>query len=228
VESAPILVALDVDTAEDAVRIARELAPHVAGFAVGPGLIHGPGPGVVGAVARLGPVFADAKLHDIPGRVEAAARRLAEYGARWVSVHASGGSAMLAAAGAGLEAGARGDSAGLLAVTVLTSLDASRTAAAFGRSPGELVARLARLAAEEGADGIVCAPKELGVVAEVAPGLLRVTPGIRVGGSGDEGPRTATPADALRRGADLLVIGAPIVAASDPAEAVAAIAAGLG
>jgi orotidine-5'-phosphate decarboxylase len=226
VEKTPILVALDVDTAEDAVRIARELAPHVAGFTVGPGLLNGPGPGVVGAVGRLGPVLADAKLHDVPGRVETAARRLAEYGARWVSVHASGGSAMLEAAAAGVAAGARGEPADLLAVTVLTSLDASQTAAVFGRSPGELVARLARLAAEAGAHGVICAPKELGVVADVAPGLLRVSPGIRVDGSADD--HTATPGEALRRGADLLVIGLPIIGVPDPVEAVQRIAACLG
>lgn len=220
----PILAALDTTTAEEAVRLARLLADHVAGFKVGLGLLHGPGPAVVGAVARIAPVFADAKLHDIPSQTERAARRLAEYGARWVSAHASGGRAMLEAVAAGLEAGSRGGPAGVLAITVLTSLDAPQTAAAFGRTPGELVARLARLAAESGVEGVVCSPKELGVVAEVAGGLLRVTPGIRPGGdAGDDQRRVATPAEALARGADLLVIGRPITAAPDPVAAVRAI-----
>jgi orotidine-5'-phosphate decarboxylase len=91
VVKSPLLVALDVRSAEEAVRLARALAGKVAGFKVGLGLLHGPGPGLVGALARLGPVFADAKLHDIPSQVQAAARRLGEYGARWVTAHASGG-----------------------------------------------------------------------------------------------------------------------------------------
>ena len=116
-------------------------------------------------MARIGPVFADAKLHDIPSQTERAARRLAEYGARWVSAHASGGRKMLEAVAAGLASGARGSPAGALAITVLTSLDPPETAAAFGRTPGELVSRLARMAAETGVEGVVCSPKELGVVA---------------------------------------------------------------
>jgi orotidine-5'-phosphate decarboxylase len=221
----PIIVALDTTTAEEAVRLARLVADHVAGFKVGLGLLHGPGPGVVGAVARIGPVFADAKLHDIPSQVERAARRLGEYGARWVSAHAAGGTEMLEAAAAGVSAGARGAPAGVLAITVLTSLDEPATAAAFGRSPGELVARLARLAAQAGAEGVVCSPRELGVVAEVAPGVIRVTPGIRPDGeASDDQRRVASPREALERGADYLVVGRPITAAGDPAAAARSLA----
>ena len=224
----PIIVALDTTTAEEAVRLARLVADHVAGFKVGLGLLHGPGPGVVGAVARIGPVFADAKLHDIPSQVERAARRLGEYGARWVSAHASGGAEMLLAAAAGLAAGARAGPAGVLAITVLTSLDEAASAAAFGRSPGELVARLARLAAQAGAEGVVCSPRELGVVAEVAPGVTRVTPGIRPGGeASDDQRRVASPREALERGADYLVVGRPITAAPDPAAAARSLAGAL-
>ncbi|MBP1632398.1 MAG: dihydroorotate oxidase catalytic subunit, partial [Acidobacteria bacterium] len=148
-----VIVALDLHTAEEAVRLARLLAEHVAGFKVGLGLLHGPGPGLVGALARIGPVLADAKLHDIPSQVERAARRLGEYGARWVTAHASGGVAMLRAAHEGLAAGAGGRDAGVLAVTVLTSIDAAEASALFGRSPGQLTARLARRAAEAGVEG---------------------------------------------------------------------------
>ncbi len=225
--TAPIIVSLDVATAESAVRIARRLEGKVAGFKVGLGLLHGPGPGVIGAVARIGPVFADAQLHDIPSQCERAARRLAEYGARWVSAHASGGSEMLEAVLTGVEGGARSDDAGVLAVTVLTSLDSPMAAAAFGKSPGQLVARFSRIAADAGAEGVVCSTKELGVVADVAPGLARVTPGIRLHQREDDQRRVATPAEAVARGADLLVIGRPITTAADPVAAVAEVAASL-
>jgi orotidine-5'-phosphate decarboxylase len=216
----PIIVALDLRTAEEAVRLARSLVGYVGGFKVGLGLLHGPGPGLVGALARLGPVLADAKLHDIPSQVQAAARRLGEYGARWVTAHASGGVEMLGAATAGLAAGSAGREVGVLAVTVLTSIDAAACTALFGRTPGELTSRLAKRAAEAGVEGVVCSPKELGVVAEVARGLLRVTPGIRPEGSPpDDQRRTATPKEALARGADLLVVGRPITSASDPVAA---------
>ena len=215
-----VIVALDLHTAEEAVRLARALADYVAGFKVGLGLLHGPGPGLVGTLARLGPVLADAKLHDIPSQVKAAAQRLGEYGARWVTAHAAGGVEMLQSAAAGLSAGAGEREAGILAVTVLTSLDAAGTTALFGRSPGELTSRLAKAAARAGVEGVVCSPKELGVVAGVAPGLRRVTPGIRPeGAASDDQRRTATAAEAVARGADLLVVGRPITNAPDPVAA---------
>jgi orotidine-5'-phosphate decarboxylase len=215
-----IIVALDLRTAEEAVRLARALADYVAGFKVGLGLLHGPGPGLVGTLARLGPVLADAKLHDIPSQVRAAARRLGEYGARWVTAHASGGVEMLQAATEGLAAGAGGRESGVLAVTVLTSIDGPAASALFGRSPGDLTARLAKRAAEAAVEGVVCSPKELGVVAQVAPGLLRVTPGIRpVGSPAGDQRRTSTPAEARARGADFLVVGRPITADPDPVAA---------
>ena len=215
-----IIVALDLASAEEAVRLAGELADYVAGFKVGLGLLHGPGPGLVGTLARVGPVLADAKLHDIPSQVRSAARRLGEYGARWVTAHASGGVDMLRAAAEGLAAGSGGGEAGVLAVTVLTSIDGTAASGLFGKSPGELTARLARCAARAEVEGVVCSPKELGVVAEVAAGLRRVTPGIRPAGAApDDQRRTATPAEAVARGADLLVVGRPITAAPRPVEA---------
>ena len=103
--SNPILVALDMPTAEEAVRMARSLAPHVGGFKVGLELLMGPGPAVVAAVAEFGkPVFCDAKLHDIPNTVEQAARQVGRLGARWLTVHAGGGESMMAAAVAGFSA----------------------------------------------------------------------------------------------------------------------------
>jgi orotidine-5'-phosphate decarboxylase len=225
----PVLVALDTRTAEDAVRLAKSLVGEVGGFKVGLRLLLGPGPATVSALAGLGkPVFADAKLHDIPSQVQAAAERLGAYGARWVTAHAAGGGAMLTAAAAGLQAGA-GSGAGVLAVTVLTSLGASDLAdIGMAGSPGKTTSRLSRLAETTGVEGVICSPLELRVVAEVAPGLVRVTPGIRPD-SADEGDddqeRVATPAAAIARGADWLVVGRPITAAPDPPAAAAAIAA---
>ena len=219
-----ILIALDLPTAEDAVRLARQVAPHVGGFKIGLGLLYGPGPATVAAVAEVGkPVFADAKLHDIPSQVERAARRLAALGARWMTSHAAGGVAMLEAAVAG--AAAAGTGTGILAVTVLTSLtegDVERIAP--GSSPGKLTSRLVRSAADAGCEGVICSPKELNVVAQVAPGLSRVTPGIRPAGTeaGDQS-RIMSPEEAIRRGADYLVIGRPITGADDPVVAAARI-----
>lgn len=223
----PVIVALDLATAEQAVDMAEQLAPHVGGFKVGLGLLHGPGPLVVSALVGLGkPVFADAKLHDIPSQVESAARRLGAHGARWVTAHVSGGRAMLEAAVRGLSQGAGAAEAGILGVTVLTSLEADDLAAiGIARTPGKLVSRMVRLAADSGCEGVVSSPKELGVIAEVAPSLVKVTPGIRLGDHRDDQARTATPEEAIARGADWLVVGRPIIRAIDPSAAAAAIAA---
>lgn len=222
-----IIVALDLDSAESAVRLARQVAPHVGAFKVGLGLLHSVGPGVVSALVDLGkPVFADAKLHDIPTQVGAAARRLGRLGVRWVTAHVSGGDAMLRAASEGL-AETSGGYAGILGVTVLTSIDGDTlTALGIGSTPGKLVSRMSRVAAAAGCEGVVCSPQELAVVSSVAPELLRVTPGVRPEGSdvGDQ-RRIMTPQQAFARGADWLVIGRPITAAADPVAAAAALAA---
>lgn len=222
----PILVALDVSTAEEAVRLAKTLSPHVGGFKVGLELLMGPGPAVVAALTALGrPVLVDAKLLDIPTTVARAARQLGGLGARWVTVHANGGDRMLRAAVAGLEEGAGGRAAGVLAVTVLTSMGADDLAeTGVSGSPGRQTARLAKLAASAGCEGVVCSPEELGVIAQVASQLIKVTPGIRPPGADhDDQRRTAGPAEAIRRGADYLVIGRPILRDSKPAEAARAI-----
>ncbi len=225
----PILVALDVPDAEDALRLARVVEPHVGGFKVGLELLMGEGPAVVSSIAELGrPVFCDAKLHDIPNTVEAAARRIGASGARWLTVHASGGADMMKAAAYGLSDGSDGH-AGVLAVTVLTSLDeAALAATGVANDIGTHVGILAALAAGSGAEGVVCSVRELGVVRAVAPQLTKVTPGVRPTGSapGDQA-RVATPAEAVAAGADLLVIGRPITRADDPGSAAAAIVAGL-
>lgn len=136
---------------------------------------------------------------------------------------------MLEAAAAGLASGSGARTSGILAITVLTSLDEPALAATgVASTPGKLTARRARLAAEHGCEGVICSVKELGVVAEVAPNLLKVTPGIRPeGAETHDQARVATPAEAVRRGADYLVVGRPITAAADPRQAAAALAASL-
>ena len=224
---APILVALDVPTADEALALAQEVEPHVAGFKVGLELMMGSGPGVIGSLADLGkPVFADAKLHDIPNTVRNAARRLGEHGARWVTVHASGGEAMMTAAVEGLDAGAGARASGVLAVTVLTSLsDHDLRRIGFDHSTEEQVIKLALMADSAGVEGAVCSPHEIELIRDRAPRLVTVVPGIRPSGSdAHDQARVATPEEAIRRGATYLVIGRAITAAPDPGVAAAEIA----
>ncbi|MCL1599449.1 MAG: orotidine-5'-phosphate decarboxylase [Actinomycetia bacterium] len=225
----PIIVALDLPTAEEAVELARRVTPFVAGVKIGLGLLHGPGPGTIDALVRLGlPVFADAKLHDIPSQVEAAAERLGRHGARWITAHVGGGEAMLEAAVRGLRRGAGNAAAGVLGVSVLTSLDASDLERlGIQRTPGQLVSKMAAVAAAAGCEGLVCSPLELNVVRQVAPDLIRVTPGIRPGTSDDDQARVATPTEAIERGATYLVVGRPITEAPDPGDAAMQILAGI-
>lgn len=223
----PIMVAIDTADRDGALALAGAVADSVGAFKVGLGLLHGPGPGLIGDLVALGrPVFVDAKLHDIPSQVERAARALGRAGARWLTAHIAGGSAMLAAAVTGLSEGS-GGTGGLLGVSVLTSLDAAALAeVGIFESPEELVAQMARVAETSGAEGVVCSPREISIVKAAAPRVAVVTPGIRPAGAavGDQ-RRTATPQDALAAGADWLVIGRPITAAGDPAAAAAEIAA---
>lgn len=222
-----IIVALDVPSAEGAVRMAKQLAPHVGAFKVGLGLLYGAGPGVATALVDLGkPVFADAKLHDIPSQVGAAARRLGRLGVRWVTAHVSGGEAMLSEAVAGLDESS-GGYAGILGVTVLTSLGQDDLAAiGLATTPGKMVSKMSRVAVAAGCEGIICSPQELAVVASVAPDLVKVTPGVRPPGSDiSDQRRVMTPAEAIERGADWLVVGRPITTAADPVAAAIEIAA---
>lgn len=224
----PILVALDVPDARAGLSLAESVRPYVGGFKVGLELMMTEGPAIISEIADFGhPVFVDAKLHDIPNTVFAAARQLGLRGARWLTVHSSGGRAMIEAAVEGFTEGGGG---GVVAVMVLTSLDRSDLVetGSWGDLAEETLT-LARLAAESGAEGVVCSPLELEALMETLPELLRVTPGIRPTGmaAGDQ-KRTATPEDALAMGADLLVIGRAITSAPDPGMAAAGIARSLG
>jgi orotidine-5'-phosphate decarboxylase len=219
-----IAVALDVPTVREADLLAASLVGAVGWFKVGLELYLAHGPEVVTAIRTHGPVFLDVKLHDIPTTVERAAARVAELGVGLVTVHAGGGADMVRAAVDGL-----GDHGRVLAVTVLTSMSDDDLASVGAPGAATQVPRLASLAVEAGATGLVCAPRDLRTVREtVGPEVLLVTPGIRPSGSGDDDhARAATPASAIADGADVLVIGRPITRADDPVGAARAIAAEL-
>lgn len=222
----PIIVAIDTKDRESALQLARATQAAVGAYKIGLGLLHRVGPSLIGELADLGrPVFADAKLHDIPSQVERAAQALGAAGARWVTVHAGGGGDMISAAAAGLAAGSDATS-GILAVTVLTSLDdAALSAVGIAEPTGELVAAMAALAGQSGAEGVVCSPHEIAIARAVAPTLAIVTPGIRpeTVAAADQ-RRVATPLAALEAGADWLVVGRAITAAPDPGAAAREIA----
>jgi orotidine-5'-phosphate decarboxylase len=225
----PILVALDFPTGDQALSVAGPLVPLVGGFKVGLELLAGEGPDIIRKIGALDlPVFADAKLHDIPNTVQGAARQLGRAGARWVTIHGAGGRAMIEAAVAGLAEG-RGD-AGVLVVTVLTSLDeAQLRETGVERGVESQVVALARLAFEGGAEGIVCAVPEARAAKDAAPSLQVVTPGIRgADASPDDQKRVASLGQALAAGADMVVVGRAITGAPDPVVAARALAAEAG
>lgn len=220
----PIIVALDRPDLDGAARLARTLVDDVGGFKVGLELLMGVGPQAIESIAELGkPVFADAKLHDIPNTVGRAAARIRDAGARWLTVHASGGREMIAAASQGM------GGSGVLAVTVLTSLASSDLAdTGVDATIATQVARLATLGSAAHAEGVVCSPAEISLVKEQQPSLRIFTPGVRPSGSSrDDQKRVATPEKARADGADYLVIGRPITNADDPALAARTITASL-
>jgi len=213
-----LCIALDFATRDEILSAARRFAPRAGWLKVGLEAFVAEGPRIVAEVAETGArVFLDLKLHDIPTTVARAVAAAVRSGASMVNVHAFGGRAMLIAARE--SAGAAGPSVKLIAVTLLTSLD-SRSLADLPVSghPEGIVRRLATLAKECGLDGVVCSPGDVEEVkAAGGSGFLAVVPGIRPTGTepGDQ-KRAATPAEALSRGADLLVVGRPVTAAADP------------
>ena len=218
-----LIVALDVADAAAARAMVDRLAGHVGMFKVGSQIFTAAGPDFVREViARGEKVFLDLKFHDIPNTVAGAVSAAGQLGVSLVDVHALGGKDMLEAAVGALPAmGIR-----LIAITILTS-HKEETLASIGvtGSVADSVRRLAVLAREAGADGVVASPHEVGPVREACGrDFLIVTPGIRPAGSarGDQA-RTATPAAALASGADYIVVGRPILEAPDPAAAADAI-----
>lgn len=219
-----LAVALDVDSRAAALGAAEVLRGHVDIAKVGLELFVNVGPRVVRELVDAGwSVFLDLKLHDIPATVAAAVRLAGGLGVEFITVHAGGGRQMIEAAVA-----ARGGDGmpRVLGVTVLTSLDGAQLEEIGMRGGTEQgVARLADLAHSAGCDGVVSSPHEVAAIkAAHGDDFLAVSPGIRPAGAAfDDQARVATPADAVRAGADVLVVGRPIMNADDPAAVAAAI-----
>jgi orotidine-5'-phosphate decarboxylase len=224
--SNPIFAALDTADLSRALTVARSLRGSVGGLKVGLEFLTALGPHGLKDIVALGmPVFADTKFHDIPNTVAGAAREIARLGIALFNVHASGGEAMMRAAREA--AGSVNPKVKVIAVTVLTSLEAEDLkSVGQGESAALQVERLSRLAKQAGLDGVVCSPREIEIVRRACGrDFLIVTPGVRPAGAelADQ-RRVMSPADAMRAGADVLVIGRPITATPDPAKAAQVIA----
>ena len=224
-----IFVALDTADPKAALDLAETLRGSIGGVKVGLQLFTQAGPSIVEALRDAGHrVFVDLKLHDIPNTTAAAARQIGELGAFCFTVHALGGATMMAraneaAAEAAVAAGHRAPVT--LAVTILTSHDdASLEQIGIAGPCSHAVQRLASLARDAGAGGVVCSALEVPAVRAAFPDGLRMVPGIRPAGAAlDDQARVATPAGAVADGADCLVIGRPITKAQDPRAAADAI-----
>jgi orotidine-5'-phosphate decarboxylase len=228
--SNPICVALDTPEPARAVELVRQLGPSIGFVKIGMELFYAGGSQAYEAIGREGvPVFLDLKLHDIPNTVRSALRALMRLEPRpaIVNVHASGGRDMMKAAAEAVDGRAK-----LIAVTVLTSLaDEDLWSAGFdrGKDGCQHAVALARLAASAGLDGVVCSPREVAhIKATARKDFLAVVPGVRPAEATDnDQKRIATPREALKAGADILVIGRPITAAPDPERAAREIAASI-
>ncbi len=231
-EFAPIAVAMDAPSLDVLADWTARVAPVVSTVKVGLEVFCRDGATAVttarAAAESVGhpgiEIFLDLKLHDIPATVRGAALAVAPLAPSYLTVHASGGAAMVAAAVEALP------DTRITAVTVLTSLDEAALAEiGLGGPAREAAVRLARLAVDAGARAIVCSPQEVAAIRAVVPAdITLITPGVRPpGASLDDQRRVATPAQALADGADLLVIGRPITGADDQRAAATAIASGL-
>ena len=223
-----IIAALDTTDPQKALGWARAVAPSCGMLKLGLEFFLANGAEGVRLIDQR-PIFLDLKLHDIPNTVAGGVRAILPLRPAFLTIHAGGGRAMIAAARAAADA-AGADRPKLLAVTVLTSLDAEalhETGVAGG--PRQQVLRLGRLALEAGADGLVCSAHEISTLrAALGPDAVLVVPGIRpVGADVGDQARTMTPKEAAQAGANWLVVGRPITGAADPGAAAAAIAAEL-
>lgn len=215
-----LIVVLDVDTREDALRIVNSCGA-CSYFKIGAQLFTRCGPDIVREIHGLGKnVFLDLKYHDIPNTVAKAAAAAAALDVSLFTIHASGGKHMIEAARKAVE----GTDAKILAVTILTSFsdDMLRNEVGLNETAAQAVPRLAKMAVESGAHGIVASPLEITAVREaVGPQALLVTPGVRPVWAGkDDQQRVMTPREAAWAGADFIVVGRPILSHNDPAKAV--------
>jgi orotidine-5'-phosphate decarboxylase len=238
-----VLVALDVESRAEALRLADALRGSVGGFKIGSRLFTAEGPAVVRTLTERGDrVFLDLKFHDIPNTVATAVAAATELGVWMVNVHATGGVAMMRAAyAAAHEAAAKRNVPAplVIAVTVLTSMNREALAeTGVGIELMDQVLRLAELTKEAGLDGVVASPRETAAIRRrCGAGFAIVTPGIRGGAAAlrqgpgqastkDDQERTMSPAEAIAAGASYLVVGRPIIAAADPLAAARAISGG--
>lgn len=227
----PLIVALDVDTVDEAEALASALAPYTGALKVGMQLFNSAGPEAVRRlIEKKASVFVDLKLHDIPNTVAGAARSLTRLGAAIFNVHAAGGRAMMqeAAKAARNEAGKAGvKPPQVIAVTILTSIDEVIFSQELGfhGSIEDRVVAWARLAQEAGLDGVVASPKEISAIRKACgKDFVIITPGVRpAGAAANDQKRTMTPYEAVNLGASYLVVGRPVTAAQDPVEAARAI-----
>jgi orotidine-5'-phosphate decarboxylase len=218
-----LILALDVPTREEAAPILRQLRGQLHWVKIGLQMFTAYGPNYVREVAGMGfNIFLDLKLHDIPNTVGKAVESLGPLPIRMLTMHCAGGAEMMRAAVSAQQK--TNPHLLILGVTVLTSMDAGALAAVgVPGSPADQVARLGRLAADSGVRGLVCSPLEVELLRRTLPADVQlVTPGIRPaseGGPGDDQKRVMTPADAARAGSTYIVVGRPILKASDPAAA---------
>jgi len=219
-----LAVALDVPDAQAALDLVDRLGDSCRVLKVGMELYYAGGNALLEELRSRGyRIFLDLKLHDIPNTVAGGIRSVATSGAELLTVHAGGGGAMLTAAA---EAARAPGAPRLLAVTVLTSMDAAELkAAGVCSAPADQVLRLARLAKSSGINGMVCSAQEVAALrSELGPEALLVVPGIRPAGSAlNDQRRIATPAEAISSGASMLVVGRPITRAANPDEAARAV-----
>ena len=221
-----IIVSLDFDSADEALRIVESLGPSACHYKVGLQLLTSVGPSIIKSLVSQGKeVFLDLKLHEIPISVAGAVEAAGKLGCTMVSVHASGGSAILKAA---VDAAKPFPALRVLALTVVTSLrDQDLKDIGVLDSVPVQVARLARLAMSAGCHGVIASPEEATLLREFTPSeALIVTPGIKLSAPMQKDQvRAATPAAAIRAGASHIVIGRPITRAQNPAEVYAMVCA---
>ena len=230
----PIIAALDVPSAEQALKLAKEIAPVVGAFKIGSELFTSAGPDIVRRIRDTGAaVFLDLKFHDIPNTVAKAVASATRFDVQMLTIHTSGGLEMMRAAEASAQQAAKaaGRAAPLvLGVTVLTSSNGSMLAE-IGCEPNVVaqVERLARLAVKAGLRGLVCSPLEIVALRKILSAHVQlVTPGIRTGAEkADDQKRTLSPREAIQAGASWLVVGRPIYAAENPRQAAEKILASL-